>query len=377
MLLHEEPETHEDVITSSVADNQGNFTNTDFAPATADAGRSFTLTAIGQSSGFTAQTAFKDAQPKTVTVTGQSPNPVNASNSATYTVTVTFNGNATNCTVNLTAAPTASPVWPAPPVGRILLVLVVDVDGQFLSVNNYDGDYAGGNGCEHLSVHRKRSSPSELSGEAVIKSAATNLVVAASIATTLTLSTPSPASVSFGSTGPITLSATNRTAGGAAVSDATTTFTVDGASVGTAITNTSGVATLTTYNPSALTVSGHGVQASFAGGLVSGTGYLASTSGNQTLTVTKTNQAALTLNTTSPLVYNQSETLSVTGGSTGGAVTYNLGSGSCTIVGNQLTANSGTGSCTLTATMAGNANYNDVTSTPANTVNRPRRIKQR
>ena len=61
MLLHEEPETHEDVITSSVADNQGNFNNTDFAPATADAGRSFTLTAIGQTSGFTTQTAFKDA----------------------------------------------------------------------------------------------------------------------------------------------------------------------------------------------------------------------------------------------------------------------------------------------------------------------------
>ena len=61
MLLHEEPETHEDVITSSVADNQGNFNNTDFAPATADAGRSFTLTAIGQTSGFTAQTAFKDS----------------------------------------------------------------------------------------------------------------------------------------------------------------------------------------------------------------------------------------------------------------------------------------------------------------------------
>ena len=61
MLLHEEPETHEDVITSSVADNQGNFNNTDFAPATADAGRSFTLTAIGQTSGFTTQTAFKDS----------------------------------------------------------------------------------------------------------------------------------------------------------------------------------------------------------------------------------------------------------------------------------------------------------------------------
>jgi hypothetical protein len=56
------------------------------------------------------------------------------------------------------------------------------------------------------------------------------------------------------------------------------------------------------------------------------------------------------------------------GRGTSGTVTYNLVSGSCTIVGNQLTANSGIGSCTLTATMAGNSNYNSVTSTPANTV---------
>jgi hypothetical protein len=83
----------------------------------------------------------------------------------------------------------------------------------------------------------------------------------------------------------------------------------------------------------------------------------------------KAAQAALTLNTTTPLTYNQSETLTVSGGTTGGAVTYNLVSGSCGILVDQLAANSGTGSCTLTATMAGNGNYNAVTSTPANTVN--------
>jgi hypothetical protein len=89
---------------------------------------------------------------------------------------------------------------------------------------------------------------------------------------------------------------------------------------------------------------------------------------NGTLTIQQTNQAPLTLITTSPLTYNHSETLSVTGGSTGGLVTYNLVPGPCTIVGNQLTATSGTGSCTLTATMAGNSNYSSVTSTPVNTV---------
>jgi hypothetical protein len=104
------------------------------------------------------------------------------------------------------------------------------------------------------------------------------------------------------------------------------------------------------------------------------TGTLASTNYsflylNGTLTITQANQAQLTLITTTPLTYNQSETLSVTGGSTAGLVTIKLVAGPCTVVGTQLTANSGTGSCTLTATMAGNSNYNSVTSTPANTVN--------
>jgi hypothetical protein len=93
MLLHEEPETHEDVITSSVADNQGNFTNTDFAPATADAYRTFTLTAIGQTSGFATQTAFKDS-PKvgSVSVSAQTGTATygtaTTSPHLTYTITV-------------------------------------------------------------------------------------------------------------------------------------------------------------------------------------------------------------------------------------------------------------------------------------------------
>ena len=78
--------------------------------------------------------------------------------------------------------------------------------------------------------------------------------------------------------------------------------------------------------------------------------------------IQKTNQAALTLNAPSPLTYGRSETLGTTGGTTNLGVTYNLISGSCGITGNQLTANSGTGACVLTATMAGNNNYNDVTS---------------
>jgi hypothetical protein len=90
-----------------------------------------------------------------------------------------------------------------------------------------------------------------------------------------------------------------------------------------------------------------------------------------TLTIQAASQSALTLITTTPLTFNQSEALSVTGGTTAGAVTYTVTGGPCTITGallNQLTANNGTGICMVTATMAGNGNYNSVTSAPANTV---------
>ena len=84
-----------------------------------------------------------------------------------------------------------------------------------------------------------------------------------------------------------------------------------------------------------------------------------------TLTVQRASQSALTLIAASPLVYGQSEALSVTGGSTGGAVSYTVASGACTVSGSQLTATSGTGSCQVTATMAGNSNYSPVTSSAA------------
>src|SRR5438874_6681025 len=110
--------------------------------------------------------------------------------------------------------------------------------------------------------------------------------VSKSVATSLALAAPSPASVSFGSTGSVTFSATlTRTTGGAVVSGATVNFTVDGNAAGSGTTNGSGVATFS-YNPSALSVAGHNVQASFADATISGSTYTASTSGTQTLTVT-------------------------------------------------------------------------------------------
>jgi sugar lactone lactonase YvrE len=91
---------------------------------------------------------------------------------------------------------------------------------------------------------------------------------------------------------------------------------------------------------------------------------------NGTLTIQLGNQAALVLKTTTPLTYNTSESLSTTGGSGTGAVSYAVtgGTGTCSITGASLTAASGTGTCLVTATKAADNDYNLITSTPANTV---------
>src|SRR5437870_4030458 len=61
ITLHERPDAYADPGFVATADEQGNFIFMQFAPQSIDIGRTFTLTAIGRSSGFTAQTAFTDA----------------------------------------------------------------------------------------------------------------------------------------------------------------------------------------------------------------------------------------------------------------------------------------------------------------------------
>jgi len=108
MLLHEEPETREDTILMSVADSQGNFTNTEFAPFPIDLNRHFTLTAIGQASGFTAQTAFKDARNLTLTFAGIGGSVTVTPSTGTVNAPVSCGGTGTNAasqTVTSTCAP--------------------------------------------------------------------------------------------------------------------------------------------------------------------------------------------------------------------------------------------------------------------------------
>src|SRR5439155_34312 len=61
MILHEDPPLDPDLELTSVADANGDFTNTDFIVDVFDIGVTFTLTATGLSSGQTAETTFTDA----------------------------------------------------------------------------------------------------------------------------------------------------------------------------------------------------------------------------------------------------------------------------------------------------------------------------
>ena len=103
---------------------------------------------------------------------------------------------------------------------------------------------------------------------------------------------------------------------------------------------------------------------------ITGTG---ATSGSATATVTLTItlvQAGLTvIATPSTLRANQSSTLSTTGGSGTGAVSYAVTSGNCSVAGTGLTAGATAGSCQITANKAADAQYAASSATLTITVN--------
>jgi len=79
-----------------------------------------------------------------------------------------------------------------------------------------------------------------------------------------------------------------------------------------------------------------------------------------TVTFAKANQSALSVTSTSG-TYGSALTLTTSGGSTAGSVTYSVTGASCSITSGALSMSSA-GDCSVTATMAGNGNYEPVSS---------------
>ena len=97
--------------------------------------------------------------------------------------------------------------------------------------------------------------------------------------------------------------------------------------------------------------------------------YLSASSIAANIMVLKALQAPLSISATPPSITSggPATTLSATGGSTGGTVTYAaVGTAglTCTISGNTLKATGSAGTCSVTGTMAGNGNYEPVSSAP-------------
>ena len=85
-----------------------------------------------------------------------------------------------------------------------------------------------------------------------------------------------------------------------------------------------------------------------------------------TLTISKASQTSLSISSTSGS-YGTSLNLTSTGGTTSGSVTYSTSTAGCSISAGVLTSTGAT-TCVVTATMAGNTNYNDVSSAATNVV---------
>ena len=271
ITVHEDPTwSYPDRSFVSVSDGNGAFVNRQMVVVQQDLGVTFTATAVGNPSGLVAQTTFTDGNVVNngLTVgTDQTPDPVPAGATATFTVSVAFGGNNTACTVTLSATPTASPAWPAPPVGGFFSFSPASVTGakddtpktSTLTITVPSGttpntygfkvDVALGTGCD--------GSPP--------KSGAGSLVVRAPLATSV--AAPS-ASATFGDA-LVGLSA--NVSATSSVSAGTVTFTVkQGATViGSPVTSgtvSSGAASVTYTLPTGTAAGSYTVLAEYTGG---------------------------------------------------------------------------------------------------------------
>jgi hypothetical protein len=284
IYFHEFPEEYPDIFRSVAANQQGNFVTADFAPQQIDLGRIFTVTATGQSSGFTAQTAFKDA--------------TNIDTSTTLnTISSPLTAGQTGVTFSGTVSPNSSTDPPVPNGSPVQLTRYSSTactgSGTNLAsttTTSGNGSFSGtftapAGGIYGVRAEFPQANQGGGSGTNWKKSDSgcqTITVNASAAATTLTVSAASGA---YGGT--TTLFATlKKTSDNSPVSGKTITFTLNGSSFAgnTAVTDSSGVASLSGASLIGINANTYftGVGASFAGD-----SSFASSSGTNSLTINK------------------------------------------------------------------------------------------
>ena len=308
-------------------------------------GVQFHVTALGAQSTMQADVHFTDAGANSVTVGAQTPSPVIAGNSATYTVTVGFNGNGNPCTVTLNAsglpAGATATFTPNPVLGpaNTTSQMTISTTGATAGgTHNFTVTGARGGNC---------------SGGGADPTGAGTLVVTAATATTTTVTSSLNPSI-YGDS--VTFTATVARTSGSGTPTGNVNFTIAG--IGT-VAGTPGTTTPTTstwtYTTSALTAGNHSVSASFthSGAFQDSSGSL---SGGQT--VNKATPVATLSVTNSPQAYNaspQAATVSITTSSVPGTVANILTGGAAT------QTNAGTYAVTADFVPNDSTNYNTLT----------------
>jgi len=333
--------SHGNTALYAIADNNGHIYNNQYIIQQIHLGESFVLVASGSSSGLTARTTFTDGNvldDNGVTVSTQSTNPVTKGNSVTYTITVKRKDNSGKFITSGKEIKLAV-ISPLP--------LPTGVNASFnpSSVSFTSDEITGTNPVftktSTLTLTTGSSTPSSTSFtvEAFYdtndKPTGNGILTVSSISSTnLAVNT---ATGTYGGT--TNLSATLTTSGGAGVSGKTITFSLNGFSVGTANTNSNGIATLSIASLSGINVGTYptGVSASFAGDAAYST-----SKGANSLTINKADQTitwatptAITYGT--PLLDAQlnATVAGVANGSVAGALTYSPVAGAVLDAGTQ------------------------------------------
>lgn len=160
--------------------------------------------------------------------------------------------------------------------------------------------------------------------------------------------------------------------GGASIADATvelsgTAFTYNGQSQKPTVTVKLNGNTLNANTDYTVDFGGESINAGTYTVTVTGKGnYSGTATSKPTYTISKADQAALSITSSGPATFGQNYTLTTSGGSGSGAVTFTVTDGTdvATIEGSTLTPIK-TGTVTVTAVKAGDNNYNDGTSVSA------------
>ena len=355
LLFQEDPAVHDDYVLTVHADTEGKIYWDQWAPEEHDLNVRFYLLAkqvLADGSERRAQITFTDARNWNLTFAGTGSGSITITPDAgTVNAPTTCGGtggNASSQTVTSTCSPN----------------ITTSANGATVtfSANPASGStFAGWSGASNLSSSTCSGTANPCSG---VMGSSGGLTVTFNQSVSTTTAAAS-ASATYGDSS-TTLSASVTPASGPSVGSGTVTFTVKsgpttvGSVTSPTVTNGTATASLPLSGVNAGTYT---IEATYSGGMGFNASNNSAQSPGPTLIVNRADQGTVSVSAPSSATYGQSGLFATASGGAGtGAYSFSSGtSGACSVNASTgaLTITSGTGSCAITATRAGDTNYND------------------